>query len=224
MDWTTFSNLDEPIVYMFSGISMAWLLHTLLLSNRQHTVIILIVIALVGANVYQYYKANLENKDSAHKFVKQARQTSEEYRQREGDLPVNNDLSPGQALVASDTVLQKAIQRLEYYKDVDKEAYAVAVDSVFRFYDLYGEVLIGKKDPQETLVNLVDLRRTALNTIAFLYTQLEHSKHSANIQRIILIIQSSTWKCLNILKNKYGIHDHIAPVASNMVGKEHELF
>lgn len=218
--------MNEPTYYFFFGASVMWLLHLIVISERQYSVILLAVLGIVVYRGWLYYQSSLTQRHSVHHVVEELVETSQNQDMMDGDLPSDDQYAAAKDLISSDVVLQQVLSKLKRYRAIDVEMYDTAVRSLMKFYDLYAEILAGQKPIEVHLITLMDTRRALLNTIASLYTQLEHSRHAPSIHKIITILQASTWKCLNVLKNKSPSHTllHVSPVASNLVGHEYDLF
>ena len=216
--------MDDHAYYFFLALSVMWLMHLLIISDKTHIVIVITMLSIVLYNAYKYVQDTNGNKASLNSYVKHLTVGTQEQDEQYGDLPDDSEYKSAQALIASDPILHTTLMKLKQYRDIDVDVHDSTVRQLMKYYDLYADILSGKKEIATHTVELIDARRTILNTVAALYTQLEHSKHAKRINSIITSIQASTWKCLDILKHKYDVKDHISPVASNLVGHEHELF
>ncbi len=215
---------DDHTYYLFFGASVMLLVHTILTSERSNAVIIIAVLAIVVYKGYEFHIDSKKDKSSVVKYVEGLSTKTKQYDDLEGELPTTHKYSVANAFISSDRTLHDTLLKLKKYKEIDIESHDNTIRLLMKFYELYANILSGKKEIRKNIVVLVDTRRSILNSVSTLYVQLEHTKHGNNINRIITSLQAATWKCMNVLKNKYGIIDYVAPIASNMAGTENELF
>jgi hypothetical protein len=66
-----------------------------------------------------------------------------------------------------------------------------------------------------SVVKLMDQRFELLQNIQSLYVSIPFKRHTKVFENVSLVIQSSTYKCMNVLKNKYNLDILKPPYASN---------
>jgi hypothetical protein len=200
-----------------------WLLQTLIMSNKNEYLILTLVLAVIGAYGFTRFKEMDGIQHSTKTFVNELAGVSTKQKMVIGDL----DLSHHPAvytLMSSDTTLQGSLKRFEKYKDLNVQLYEDVVGSLFKFYELYAKCLLQEKDVAHLIVNLIDQRRAIINNATSLYMQVDHATYASDIYKIVLGLQASTYKCLNVLKNKFGVHAYVSPVAQNLTGDKYQLF
>jgi len=131
---------------------------------------------------------------------------------------------PFKKVLQSDLVLLKAVTALIKFKEYDNDTVISIVQLLVVFFELYADILLEIKDYKIHTKSLVDLRFELLKRVHTLFVSLPASKHLKVLEYIVLCIQSSTYKCLNVLKNKYGTSDHEPPLAENMFDSSFEVF
>jgi hypothetical protein len=118
----------------------------------------------------------------------------------------------GDHIISSDTYLAAILTDIAKYKSIEIGTHDTILSDVKKFYKIYSKILVGKLDPLMYMSTLIDLRASILNNLASLDLQLTTTNDSHDLTRIILGIQSSTYKCMNILKNKYNVDTYVSPI------------
>lgn len=131
---------------------------------------------------------------------------------------------PIQKVLESDPVMLKAIRALGKYAQYDKDIVYSILGKIVQFYELYADILLEVKDVHTMLANLIDMRLSIMAQMHSLFVSLPQAKHTKVFEYITLIIQGSTYKCLNVLKNKYGTTAHEPPVAGNTFNNAFEMY
>lgn len=131
---------------------------------------------------------------------------------------------PIQKVLESDPVMLKAVLALSRYAQYDKDTVDRILGSIVKFYELYADILLEVKDVRTMLGNLIDLRMNLMAQMHSLFVSLPQAKHTKVFEYVTLVIQSSTYKCLNVLKNKYGTTAHEPPLAGNTFNSEFEMY
>lgn len=124
---------------------------------------------------------------------------------------------PIRKVLESDPVLLKAVVALTKYLSYDKDIVHAIIKNLIKFYELYADMLLGVKDATRHIGSLLDIRQRIMEQTHSLYVSMPNTKHSKVFEYISLILQSSTYKSLNVLKNKYGTFQHEPPLALNAV-------
>lgn len=100
----------------------------------------------------------------------------------------------------------------------DKETLDSLLNALIKMYVVYAKLLKDQsKDIERDIVSLIDLRLDVLrilNQIYVKYPQIDHFE----VERAVLMIQSTTYKCINVVKHKFHDLDHLQmlpPYASN---------
>lgn len=127
---------------------------------------------------------------------------------------------PFKKILASDKVLLKAILSLMNYTEFDKDTIYNVLNNLIKFFELYANILLDINNHTNTIQLLIDLRMTILDQMNSLYVTLPQTKRAKIFEYINIIIQSSTYKSLNVLKNKFGIHNYEPPLPENAVSFE----
>jgi len=218
-NYHVYDNIDMELdVYLFSSIAMIlYIAHLLITSPKEHSILILAVLALSIYGVYEWYQRYEERGMSVAKRVDQVVKLTDEYRHVRGDEIVSKKKEADivKVLIASDPFLMKSIKQLEDFKGVSAEAYTNILDLLLKFYEGYVRVLMSHNPVTDSTVHdIVETRKSLLNTLSTLF--LQTSGRDNVIKSIILTFQASTYRCLNIIKNKYDVMQHVAPVPVDM--------
>lgn len=128
---------------------------------------------------------------------------------------------PFEKVLASDPQLLRALLALTKYASFDRDSINSVIRSMVEFYELYADILLEVKSVRAHIKTLVDMRYRMLQDLHTLYVSFPQSKHIAVFEHISLVLRSSTYKSLNVLKNKYGITDHEPPLAENVLDGEY---
>lgn len=215
--------MENTELLFYSFIVVFTLLQTMITTDLRYRLVIAIIVLMIIAFVYNRYKIVSSMEHSTHTFVGKLEDVAKKKERLIGDLDVSRNPVVAK-LMASDAFLQDAMKRLQKYQDVISQVYQDIVSLLFKYYEIYADCLIGKKDPHVHIQIMLDYRRLLLNHASSMYVQLDHEKYSEDIHRIVLQLQACTYKCLNVLKNKYGTSDYVSPVPHNMVGDATQLF
>lgn len=130
---------------------------------------------------------------------------------------------PIRKILESDQLLLKVLSALLKYVPYDKDNITNIIKELVRFYELYADVLLGIKKTV-WINNLVDIRFNILRNIHYMFVGMPTQKHVKVFEYILLIVQSSTYKSLNVLKNKYGNTLFESPIANNIFDNSFELY
>lgn len=131
---------------------------------------------------------------------------------------------PIQKVLESDPVMLKTILALMKFAHIDKDAVYNIISNLIMFYELYADILMEVKDVAVGLPRLIDLRFKLMNQARGMFVSMPQTKNLKVFEYISMILQSSTYKCLNVLKNKYGVNDYEPPVANNSTESSFELY
>lgn len=204
----------ELDVYLFSSTAVIfYIAHLLITSPKEHSVLILAVLALSVYGAYEWYQRYEERGLSVAKRVDQIVKITDEHRNVHGDeiMSKKKETNVVKDLIASDPFLMKAIKQLDDFKGVSVEAYINILDLLLKFYEGYVRILMSNNPVTDSSVHdIVEIRKSLLNTLSTLF--LQTSGRDDVIKRIILTFQASTYRCLNIIKNKFNVMQHVAPV------------
>jgi hypothetical protein len=139
-------------------------------------------------------------------------------------IDLENEISlPIRKILESDPMLLKTLLALTRYTTYDKDAITQIIKSIILFFELYADILLGVKDTH-MIGNLIDIRFSILKRIHSLFVSMPTMKHVKVFEYILLVVQSSTYKSLNVLKNKYGITAYESPLPNNTFDNSFELF
>ena len=210
----------ELDVYLFSSMAaILYIAHLLITSPKEQSVLIFVVLALTVYGAYEWYQRYEERGMSVAKRVDQVVKITDDHRNIRGDATVSNskDADVVKVLIASDPFLMKALKLLEDFKGVSTEAYSNVLDLLLKFYEGYVRILMSKNPVTDSSVHdIVEMRKSLLNTLSTLF--LQTSGRDNVIKSVILTFQASTYRCLNIIKNKFDVMQHVAPVPVDMAG------
>lgn len=187
--------------------------------NLNERVIGLFVLGLTGVFIYKRYTKSKTQAQSTQKAIDDVL----------GALAIEHGAGnyltlAARTLLEKDAVLLDALSLLREYTKYDKAVISAVITGLIKFYDAYAKILLKPhKDSNarnSKLVSLHDLRFEILRNLHSLYVSIPYARHAGTFERITLVIQSATYKCLNVLKNKYGgentsIVNMKAPFASN---------
>lgn len=215
--------MEAITTFFLVFIVLIILAQTLITSRKEHVLIILIVMTVVVMYAYQQYKQVDTFQHSTNAMVAKLASLAKVRQEDDADVSMT-DRPAVKLIMASDNNLQDVLGKLTQFQDIDPHMYDDVVLNLFKFYDLYAACLAGTKSAFVAMPIMLDQRRNILNRIASLYAQLDHKKYGARIYSIILGLQASTYKCMNVLKNKYGAHDYLSPIAHNIMDDVHLLF
>lgn len=119
----------------------------------------------------------------------------------------------------ADEALFDAIKVLCQIGKWEASIYTDIFPSIASFLELYTRVLmrdsrgaLSQTGSQECEV-LHDMRLKILRNLHHLYVSLPQAAMTPSIDRILAIVQSTTYKCTNVLKNKYGVRMYETPVS-----------
>ena len=198
-------NTDYRVVYCFIGISVFCVFVTLQNSTSKTMNIILyiniLIIALIAYKYFQGQKTNLKVVDNILGKV-------------ETDL--NNiydieskDVAIFKLMMKNDPYQNYAFKTILKFKDNNLEVYTNLIDYMYKFFTLYRKLLRGTSSVHTEFQTLLDRRNTMLQYANMLYFNTTYNIHKITLEKLYLILQSSTYKYVNIIKNKYNLQDFI---------------
>lgn len=221
--------MEEQVFYMIQMFVLFGLLQTIILAKKSEILLLSIVAILVAFKVYEKYQSNLFDKKKDievwDKLEKEGSATNSQL--SFSSLNPSTEKSMilrAKMLMTLDEMLQDALTRLGKYKELNVQAYNDILRMTFDYYKLYSHILQGKKSAKEMLPNMIDMRRAILNELSTFFMQVTKHKHQNDIYSILVQLQASTHKCLNVIKNKFNVNDGIPPLASNILDNNRSLF
>lgn len=121
----------------------------------------------------------------------------------------------------ADAAFFGAIRTLRDLGDWEVSVYSDIFPTIASFIDMYARILVrdrrgalSRAGRQEYEV-LHDTRLKILRSLHHLYVSLPQPTITPSLDRIVTVIQSSTYKCMNVLKNKYNVRAYETPVSPN---------
>lgn len=200
------------------------LFQNLVTSDKHYSIIFIIMIALIMLTIYNKHQQATGLHNTIRKNIEELAQVSKNQQVTEGDLDYGGDDPAVKTLMMSDAMLQSCLKQLARYRDLNTQIHEDIIKYLFKYYKTYVLCLMGEHPVKEGMSLMLDYRRIILNTSHTLTLQLDHELHGDTIYKISVGLQAATYKCLNVLKNKYDIADYVSPVAHNQVGDALELF
>jgi hypothetical protein len=123
-------------------------------------------------------------------------------------------------VIGTDPKLLKSLKGLLLLMQYDGPTVKEVLLKLVEFYRVYATLLLSQDGSHHgDIQTLVTKRLDVLSTLNTLYVSLPLLKYTNMIEVIILIIQSATYKCINVTRNKYNIGIGILkpPYASNIL-------
>jgi len=200
--------MELPSTYFFVIVTIIALFIFLIDKGRSNAerLFIFITIGMTGYFMYlQFVKNNKSLKNTAQDI--------------KSISSMNTAGSAVQTLFASDQPLLHAVQHISGLRTYDKSLPDHVVRDILDYYQLYSDILLGFKEIHHFLPNMVDLRFKVLRHLHQLHVSLPMLQDRDGLERDILVIQASTYKCMNVLKNKYDVHVE-APFPSNLLSED----
>jgi hypothetical protein len=151
------------------------------------------------------WSATKTNKASA---VIQARTIDDIIKLLEQKYKTDYDIKePTRIILNNDSKLIDTLVYLIEFYPYDKDGVYHILKHLFEFYGLYTKLLLKGSDVkniEQTFIEIVDKRMACLRTMSTLYISIPYVRHAKLLENISLQIQAATYKCMNVLKNKYG--------------------
>lgn len=206
--------LDIPTVTFISvlvcfGLTVA-MLNSSLPSER---VLLICIIGMLIAYVYHLKKQSSAYDSKTNMNAELVIDTIKSY------YDVSEDsVMPLRMVLTKDYVLLNLTTQLLKFKDLDAALIKLVCFNMLEFYNQYSNILMNG-NPSSVIKDvpcLIDKRFELLRNLHQLYTSIPQKEYSKDIERIIVGVQASTYKCMNILKNKYGIANSKPPYPVNL--------
>lgn len=221
--------MDEQAFYLIQFFVLFGLIQSLILAQRKEVFILILVTLLVTYKLWLTYNESKKHKsnnanvwdDLAKEGVARHSDPFESNANPKTDRVL---VAKAKMLMSVDTLLQRSLTDLGKFKELNLQAYNEVIRMLFGYYKLYSQVLVGKKNVRENFPNLIDMRRSILNELTTFFMQVTSEKCNKEIYAILLQVQASTHKCLNVLKNKYDVIDAVPPLPANVMEDSRSLF
>lgn len=216
----------EANIFMFCTVFAAVLFTIRFLRDgvgiHERAFLFVIIIALIYATYDEYLKYNL----SVTRVKDEVRDVLSTLKGSFADMELKGITFsiPLQKVLESDPVMLKTVFALGKYVAYDKDVVYGILGKLVSFYELYADILMELKDVHTMLGSLIDIRMSLMAQMHSLFVSLPQAKHTKVFEHITLVMQSSTYKCLNVLKNKYGTTAHEPPVAENTFNSAFEMY
>lgn len=185
--------------------------------ERAFLVMLIATLAYVAYNQHTQYQLSIVNTEDKVSKVLSLVQGLMDQEQIELTTPIKK-------ILESDPQMLRAVLALIKYARYDKDNVLAVIVNLIQFYQLYADILLEIKDVKVHLATLVDNRYKILRLLHSLFVTLPNTKHIKVFEHCSLILQAATYKCLNVLKNKYGTTSHEPPLAENMFENTFEMF
>ena len=196
--------LDMYLFFILCGCLFAFirlLQQNISIYERFFLILIILTLAYVG------YNGN--KKTSSDKAqVKEQVSTILSYIEDDVHMPLEKVLE-------TDPKLLKSMLGLVKFIEYDKDTVIQVFKDLNSFYNLYADILLDAKPIHLNDVALVDMRFKILGKLHSIFVSLPYMKNTYTLEYITLMIQASTYKCLNVLKNKHGMIQHETPLPNN---------
>jgi len=217
--------MENVTIVTLSFFVCFYLVQRLIVADRHEQLVILLVLVMI---VHIVYKQTLESNGLQHSTKQLVNNLDKVSREQFAIEEDNVDKSENidlrvQTLMSSDALLQSAMRDFIKYKEVDLHLYRNVMALIFKYYHLYVDCLMGSKNAETFMLTLIEYRRSLLNHVASLNIMVS-TKQSEEVYRIMLRLQACTYKCLNVLKNKFGVSDYVSPIPHNLAGNDNQLF
>ena len=188
-----------------------------LLSSQTSTYERFFLVCIIGILSYAAYDNTVKNKlniVTTEKQVKSILNLIEDSLEASGVRNITLHV-PLQKILESDPQFLKALLALIKYYTYDKDAVVEIIKDLTQFYDIYADVLLEAKPHTTHISTLVSIRFKLIEHMHALFVSLPNNKNTHIFEYISLVLQSTTYKALNVLKNKYGTTAHETPLPEN---------
>lgn len=217
--------MESDVYVLTVVVALLYIAHLIITSPTKHTIILVAVFIIITHQAYTWHKQQMLQGVTTQSRIEAAANLSDHARMKEGSINIGGTSDTVKMLIASDDILLDALKKLDEFKKVSEEVTTKSTMLLFQFYENYVKILMKKTHEIDdiTIHELADLRRSLLNTLSTLHIQA--SKNEKKINEIILAIQSCTYRCMNVIKNKFDVIQHVPPIPSNTVdSRGFELF
>ena len=191
-------NLNYVIITLFFLFVS---LQSLITSNKNDLIILILVILFVGFGLYLYYekyvKANNDKRDSIKNILKKTKQN-----RNYSDILLEHDLS-----------LQNCIININSYKHLDISSTEDCINNIERFLNLYGKMFydVNSVDIQQ----LKQLRKFVLQSIEGLCNINPSLLNDSGFIKTFDHLSACLFRYTMIIINKFDIDVERLPLASN---------
>lgn len=206
-----------------SAILFIYTFHVLVtLTNRNHVVLLLMSLSLIGYMTYSYYlNISSKTKDIDH-FVDNMIIKTQEYDQQIGNM--TSQYSNAKKLIRSDPFLLKHLRAFSRLGKHEQHTYNRIISLIVTFYAKYALVLRHTNDAVNDMNDLLFIQKQVLNAIQQLGLQLDaDQKIYQTIARLSIVVLSSLSKCFTVIKRKYNTYN-VFPTAYELNENANELY
>ena len=198
-------NTDYRVVYGFIGLSIFFVLITLQNSQSKTMNIILYVnILIIVIIAYNYFKEQKSNTKVVDNILGKVETDLNDIYNTE-----SKDVAIFKLMMKNDPYLNYSFKTILKFKDNNLHVYQNLINYMYKFFTLYRLLLKGTSSVTEEFQTLLDRRNMMLQYVNMLYYNITYDVHKSTIERLYLILQSSTYKFVNIIKNKYDLQDFV---------------
>lgn len=198
-------NTDYRVVYGFIGLSIFFVLITLQNSQSKTMNIILYVnILIIVIIAYNYFKEQKSNTKVVDNILGKVETDLNDIYNTE-----SKDVAIFKLMMKNDPYLNYSFKTILKFKDNNLQVYQNLINYMYKFFTLYRLLLKGTSSVTEEFQTLLDRRNMMLQYVNMLYYNITYDVHKSTIERLYLILQSSTYKFVNIIKNKYDLQDFV---------------
>lgn len=113
-------------------------------------------------------------------------------------------------------LLEALLALINIYNIYDRDVVRKICILTFQFYDAYANMLLQSARPtDQEVTRVIDKRFELLEAVHSLYVSIPFQRHVKTFEHISLVIRSSTYKSVNVLKNKFNLVNAKPPYAHN---------
>jgi hypothetical protein len=196
--------MNQQSIVVIGGVIYVAVALLFLQSSNNNERIFLVVLALIfGYGIFKYLQSTDLQTKKSQKTIQDITTTLQTHMIHLLDFKIKR---PMIIVLNADKQLLKVLEELISFLYYDKDVITKILLHLMQFYDIYTQILLQPtKDNslQQQITTLVDKRMELTQYVQYLFVAIPHKRHASRFEKINLVIQSSTYKCLNVIRNKY---------------------